>query len=266
MENQNKAERVLPQSTTGGGDIEEGNIDRSPSQRKDGLSMIEEQTFLEKITLILALAAFSSSIASIVMEGGSMYVKSACILMIILSPYSYYQQTRITDIRALKSTYTALKKEVDRLAVSNEELKSNVKRLNGTVTKLEDIQQVIEGISQTKGRSVESLLEAVKENKATVELMEKNVRAAVVQNILSVVFAIDEDGDRKLSKEETTKLIKSLQEINGVKVDEKKFRAMIKEKDGSVDAVMAIIESILYDDDSAGDTTANTIIAFEDSS
>jgi len=264
MKNQKIVERVLPQSTPEG-DIEEGNMDRSPSQRKS-LSMIEEQTFLEKITLVLALAAFASSLASIVMEGGdSTVVKSACILMIILSPYSYYQQTRITDIRALKSTYTALKREVDRLAVSNKELKSSVERLNGTVTKLEDIQQVIEGISQTKGRSVESLLEAVKENKATVELMEKNVRAVVVQNILSVVFAVDEDGDRKLSKEETTKLIKSLQEINGVKVDEKKFRAMIKEKDGSIDAVMEIIESILYDD-SAGDTTANTIIAFEDSS
>ena len=145
--------------------------------------------------------------------------------------------------------------------MSNKELKSSVERLDGTVTKLEDIQQVIEGISQTKGRSVESLLEDVKENKATVELMEKNVRAVVVQNILSVVFAVDEDGDRKLSKEETTKLIKSLQEINGVKVHEKKFRAMIKEKDGSIDAVMEIIESMLYDD-SAGDT----IIAFEDSS
>jgi hypothetical protein len=259
MKNENIVERVLPQSTPGG-DIEEGNMDRSPSQRKS-LSMIEEQTFLEKITLVLALAAFASSLASIVMEGNSAVVKAACILMIILSPYSYYQQTRITDIRALKSTYTALKREVDRLAVSNKELKSSVERLDGTVTKLEDIQQVIEGISQTKGRSVESLLEDVKENKATVELMEKNVRAVVVQNILSVVFAVDEDGDRKLSKEETTKLIKSLQEINGVKVHEKKFRAMIKEKDGSIDAVMEIIESMLYDD-SAGDT----IIAFEDSS
>ena len=107
MKNENIVERVLPQSTPGR-DIEEGNMDRSPSQRKS-LSMIEEQTFLEKITLVLALAAFASSLASIVMEGNSAVVKAACILMIILSPYSYYQQTRITDIRALKSTYTALK-------------------------------------------------------------------------------------------------------------------------------------------------------------
>jgi hypothetical protein len=127
-----------------------------------------------------------------------------------------------------------------------------------------EIETVIEGITQIKGQSVESLLKAVKENKETVELMEKNVRAAVVQNILSVIFAIDENDDRLLSKTETTNLIKSLREINGVMVDEKKFRAMIKDKNGSIDGVMDVIENML-DDSSSNEESTNTIFTFDES-
>jgi hypothetical protein len=164
----------------------------------------------------------------------------------------------------LKKTYTALKGEVDQLAESNQELKLTIGRLGVTVTKLEEIETVIEGITQIKGQSVESLLKAVKENKETVELMEKNVRAAVVQNILSVIFAIDENDDRLLSKTETTNLIKSLREINGVMVDEKKFRAMIKDKNGSIDGVMDVIENML-DDSSSNEESTNTIFTFDES-
>jgi|AntRauTorckE5430_2_1112549.scaffolds.fasta_scaffold09137_1 hypothetical protein len=254
---------MVPRATAG--DIEEGKIDSAsaPEPSKRSLAMVSEQTYIEKLAFILALAAVVSSIVSLAMVGG-LFIKWACVLILILSPYSYYQQTRITDIRALKKTYTALKGEVDQLAESNQELKLTIGRLGVTVTKLEEIETVIEGITQIKGQSVESLLKAVKENKETVELMEKNVRAAVVQNILSVIFAIDENDDRLLSKTETTNLIKSLREINGVMVDEKKFRAMIKDKNGSIDGVMDVIENML-DDSSSNEESTNTIFTFDES-
>ena len=257
---------MVPQARVG--DIEEGKqidstIVPASASTRGKLSMVSEQTHIEKIVFILALAAVVSSIVSLVMEGKQHIVKWACILMLILSPYSYHQQRRITDIRALKQTYAALKGEVDRLAGSNQDLKSTIGRLGGAVTKLEEIETVIEGITQTKGQSVESLLEAVQENKETVELMEMNVRAVVMQNILSVIFAIDDNDDRLLSGQETTNLIKKLQEINGVMVDEKKFRAMIKGKNGSIDGVMDVIESMLNNNED--ENSPNTIFTFEES-
>ena len=37
----------------------------------------------------------------------------------VVAPYAYYQQTKLTDIIALKQTHEAVKREVDRLQSEN---------------------------------------------------------------------------------------------------------------------------------------------------
>jgi len=213
------------------------------SKRK-ALSMIAEQTLVEKLVALLALLVVTSSIASLVMVGGDV-VKAACMFMILLSPYSYYQQTRITDIRALKETYVALTGEVDQLKESNQELRSKTDHLSMVVDKLEDMEDAIKAISETQGNSVESLFETVKENENIVQQMETNVRAAVLQNILSVVFSSDANGDKTLSKEETNALIHNLRQINGVEIDQNQFRKIVEENQGSIQGISKIIGDLL---------------------
>jgi hypothetical protein len=47
-------------------------------------------------------------------------------------------------------------------------------------------------------------------------------------------------------------------------VDEKKFRAMIKDENGSIDGVMDVIENML-DDSSSNEESTNTIFTFDES-
>lgn len=211
---------------------------------RKALSMIAEQTLVEKLVALLSLLVLASAIASLVMVGGTV-VKAASIIMVLLSPYSYYQQTRITDIRALKETYAALTGEVNQLEERNQELRSKVDDLHAVVDKMQDMEDVIEAISETQGKSVESLLETVQENEQLVQQLESNVRAVVLQNILSVVFSSDTNGDKKLSKEETNALIHNLRQINGVQIDQGHFRKIVEENQGSIQGISKIIGNLL---------------------
>lgn len=243
-------------------DGENGNEGTTSAMKSSGrkeLAMVAEQTLLEKFTALVSFAAFASSIASMIMVGGTI-VKTASVLIILLSPYSYFQQTRITDIRALKETYLTLKQEVNQLAVENDNLKEQVGRLDKSVGKLEDIENVMSAITETEGQSVDSLRATVEENVQNVERMEKNIRANVLQNILSVVFSCDGNGDYNLSDKETTMLIKSLRDVNGVNVNEKKFRKIVQDKNGSVEGVVEILRNLLDEDSNDN----NAVFSFEE--
>ncbi len=242
-----------------GGNGNEGTTSAMKSSGRKELAMVAEQTLLEKFTALVSFAAFASSIASMIMVGGTI-VKTASVLIILLSPYSYFQQTRITDIRALKETYLTLKQEVNQLAVENDNLKEQVGRLDKSVGKLEDIENVMSAITETEGQSVDSLRATVEENVQNVERMEKNIRANVLQNILSVVFSCDGNGDYNLSDKETTMLIKSLRDVNGVNVNEKKFRKIVQDKNGSVEGVVEILRNLLDEDSNDN----NAVFSFEE--
>lgn len=242
-----------------GGNGNEGTTSAMKSSGRKELAMVAEQTLLEKFTALVSFAAFASSIASMIMVGGTI-VKTASVLIILLSPYSYFQQTRITDIRALKETYLTLKQEVNQLAVENDNLKEQVGRLDKSVGKLEDIENVMSAITETEGQSVDSLRATVEENAQNVERMEKNIRANVLQNILSVVFSCDGNGDYNLSDKETTMLIKSLRDVNGVNVNEKKFRKIVQDKNGSVEGVVEILRNLLDEDSNDN----NAVFSFEE--
>lgn len=242
----------------------QSNVSTTKSNHRQALSMIAEQTILEKLVALFSFVVLASAIASLVMVGGYI-VKAASIIMLLLSPYSYYQQTRITDIRALKETYGVLKGEVDQLSESNQVLRSKVGDLNSAVDKLQDMENVLGAISETKGQSVESLLETVQENESIVQQMEQNVRAIVLQNILSVVFSSDANGDKKLSNEETNALIESLKEINGLHVNQREFRRIVKENEGSIHGISLIIGQLLEEESSSSTASSdeNRLFVFE---
>lgn len=222
--------------------------------RAQQLSMVAERTWIEILVALLALAAFTSSVAAVAMVGGKT-VRAACAIMFLLSPYSYYQQTRITDIKALKETYSALKGEVDSLAKQNKELTATVSRLSEVVGNLEDVEKVMEAISDTQGQSVESLKATVEENRKTVERMEGNINSKVIDNIFNVVRNCDANHDGTISDEETNLLIESLGNVRGVNVNAKRFKAIVEEGNGSVESVRKIIMELL--DNEAGDAAVS---------
>ncbi len=157
-------------------------------------------------------------------------------------------QTRITDINALKETLAAISHEVDKLNEQNHNLRKHVNNLKTTVDKLEDIEDALEMLTESETASVQSLLETVDDNRFVLAQMEKNLKAAVLQNIVSILIGSDKDMDFVLSEEETSGLIHRLNQLRGVSVNEAKFRKVVKEENGSLDGVMGMIKKVLYND------------------
>ncbi len=161
----------------------------------------------------------------------------------------HHLQTRITDINALKETLAAITEEVDKLNEQNINLRTNVNNLKTTVDKLENIEDALEMITDSETASAQSLLETVDDNQFVLAQMEKNLKAAVLQNILSILLGSDKDMDFALSEEETSGLIHRLNQLRGISVNEAKFREVIKKEKGSLDGVMGMIQESLYNDD-----------------
>merc|ERR1711862_204543 len=183
-------------------------------------------------------------------QSGIVYVAGA--LSSVIGPYSYYQQTKLTDIIALKETHEAVKRGVDRLQSENMRLNETVGELSDTIDKLEDVEQALDVITQTQGQSVAAFAEQVKENREILGQLQKQLRANVLQNLLQVVIRSDQDDNMTIEEHEIDPLINRITKINGVEVRKDRFRHRIMSSGGSLNSVMDIIKNLMAGDGKGG--------------
>lgn len=232
-----------PRST----DVEAQVSAENEESMKSGLKPVSENTPLELFTGGVAGTAVATSIAAIAVEQSAI-VMIAGILSCGVGPYAYYQQTQLTDIRNLKETHAAIETEVNHLKEENERLEQNIVELTATVDRLEDVEEALTIISNTQGQNVEEFESQVLKNKDILAKMEKNLRANVLQNLLSVIIRSDTDSDHIIDEEEIDNLMKRIKGINGVKLHDEKFREAILESGGTLKSVMGVIKNLLNDE------------------
>jgi len=230
-------------------DVEEGAPSRSGNASKSGKKMkkVASHTPMEILSGGVAVVAVGTSVAAMIINPFTP-VFIAGTLSSVIGPYAYYQQTKLTDIVALKETHEAVKREVDRLQTENVRLNETVGELSDTIDKLEDVEQALDVITQTQGQSVAAFAEQVKENREILGQMQKNLRANVLQNLLQVVIRSDQDGNMQIEEDEIEDLISQITKINGVEVREDRFRNAIMSSGGSLSSVMDIIKNLMADD------------------
>lgn len=202
---------------------------------------------MEILSGSIALVAVGTSVAACVLNPLTP-VFVAGTLSSIIGPYAYYQQTKLTDIIALKETHEAVKKEVDRLQAENVRLNETVGELSDTIDKLEDVEQALDVITQTQGQSVAAFAEQVKENREILGQMQRNLKANVLQNLLQVVIRSDQDDNMHIEEDEVEDLIKRIKKINGVEIREDKLREIIMSSGGALSSVMDVIKNLMSDD------------------
>lgn len=239
-----------------GEDIEGGNASgtatNTSTTKSKKLKKIWSHTPMEILSGGVAAVAVGTSVTAMVLtQSGIVYVAGA--LSSVIGPYSYYQQTKLTDILALKETHEAVKREVDRLQSENMRLNETVGELSDTIDKLEDVEQALDVITQTQGQSVAAFAEQVKENRDILGQMQKNLRANVLQNLLQVVIRSDQDDNMQIEEDEIDDLINRIKKINGVEVREDRFKEAIRRSKGSLSAVMDIIKNLMAEDISGED-------------
>lgn len=221
--------------------------DSFSAQKSKRLGHIPEHTFMERISALLAGLSVGSALLALFLARG-MWTTPSAMLACILSPYCYWQQTRITDIKGVEETHKALAHEVDKLHEENQRLADTVQELTDVVNRLEDTEGALDEITKTQGQSVQTLIELVEENKRILKRMERNVRAAVLQNIVSILIVSDHDGDFVIGDHEMDEFITRMTRINGVEVFKDKFKQRLASTNGDLEGMLDIIRSVLHDD------------------
>ena len=239
-------------------EIEEGGVSaidgdvKERSNEKKKLKKIASHTPMEILSGAVAALSVTTSLIAIIINPVPQVVIAGT-LSSVIGPYAYYQQTKLTDIIALKETHEAVKREVDRLQAENIRLNETVGELSDTIDRLEDVEQALDVITQTQGQSVAAFAEQVKENREILGQMQKNLRANVLQNLLQVVIRSDQDDNMQIEEDEIDDLISRIKKINGVEVREDRFKSAIMESGGSLSSVMDIIKNLMADNLSGDD-------------
>ena len=229
-------------------DTPEANLEAGVASGEGEEAAAPKRTLLETVAFILGAGAVGTSVTAMAIVGGPV-VTTAGVLSSLIGPYVFYQQKQLTEIAMLKETHEAILKEVNNLTHENERLEKLIKELTDTVGKLEDVEAALDVLTATQGESVAEFRKQVEENKKILAKMEKNLKGNVLQNMLSVVVRSDKDGDFTIDANELEELIQRISEIQGVTLYEDRFRQKIKESGGSLKAVMAVVRSLLMDED-----------------
>ena len=226
----------------------------TPAPSGGPLRSIVETTPVERVAGTVAVASVGSSIAAMIVEQTAV-VLIAGSLSCIVGPYMYFQQTRLTDIKALKETHVAVQREVDILASENGRLKVIVADLSESLERLEHVEQAFEAVTQTQNNSISAFAEQVQQSREILQKMKLSHRDEVLQNIIEVIIRSDLDGNNDLNDKEVDTLMKRLRQINGVQVNEGKFQAAIKGGGRSLHAVMDVVKELVNEDVAEKDAT-----------
>ena len=160
-------------NTAMGGDIEIGlpskfqnppitpsSSSNSSSGGKGFLKPLPETTLLERVAGFVAVIAIGTALAAAIIEQSIIVIVGA-ILSSIIGPYCYYQQTKLTDIRTLQETKTAITEEVNQLSELNQRLIQNITNLTSSVDRLEEIEQALNVLTNTQGQSIDAFQKQV---------------------------------------------------------------------------------------------------------
>ena len=140
-----------------------------------------------------------------------------------------------------------MKSEVDRLEESNTRLTSNIDNLTASVDRLEEVDQALEVITSANGQNIDMFRKQVDESKAILKSMQTNHKAAVLQNLLTVIFRSDTDRDNVIGEAEAADLLRSIRNTTqGVTIHEDRFNDAVLGK--PVGAVVELVENLLRDD------------------
>lgn len=212
---------------------------------KGPLKPVMETTPKERLAGVIAGGAVVTSVAAIIIEQSAVVILAG-VLSMVMGPYAYYQQTKLTDIATLKETAVVVQQEVDRLKHENDRLGKNVDELGETIDNLQDVEEALDYITKTQTQSVSALEQQVEENKQILSKMKKSTKGRVIQNLISIIYRGDINGDDMIGEEEVAEVIKGLHKIGGLTVHEDKLKTAITGK--KTEAVIDVVKNLLSED------------------
>ena len=210
------------------------------------LSDVKGTTGRETLVLLAVIVTIGVNIGALSMAGSTLVYISG--LFSFIGLYAYKTLRGITEVKAMMQTYEAMKKENEKLMQENEALKANVEELAGSTERLQDVEGALDVITKKQGQGVKKFREQVKSQRKLVDKMKENLKATVLQSLLTLVMSSDEDGDNMIDANEQEDLIKKLHAIENVELNEELFRQAFAKVNGSLTAVLDMVKGVVKDE------------------
>jgi len=219
----------------------------SKSGQDEELKELPESTKKEQLVSGLAVVSFAASITSIIFTANPIVYVSG-ILGAALSPYAAVQQRKITDVDALSQTTERVKEEVEQLKAENLKLEASVKSLKASNESLLETKKKLDTLKSVEGQSLDELEKQLEESRSILKGMKDDLAGDVMQNIMTVVLAADDNGDMMLSDDEIDQVVKSLESLNGVDINDENARALIIAKGRDIPGLMDVVKTVITAD------------------
>jgi len=148
----------------------------------------------------------------------------------------------------LKETNEALEYEVNNLRKENQRLQRIIGDMESSISNLQDMEETLKDIKEMESTGLDDLEEQLEESKDILESLEVSIRGTILQNIMSIIFAVDKDGDYNLDDEEIDMLIKKIESINGINVNDELCKKKIIKLGRNIDSVMELVREVLEEE------------------
>lgn len=231
---------------SGNEDVESAGSDNEVGESERQLKPIPEYSGLEKVLMVVAVIAAGAAIGAILLRKRGMFILPAAILGgFVVGPVLIMLARQLTDILAMKQTFEATKREVEIFKRENGRLEKSVDELDGTVSRLEDMETALDVITQTRGQNVEEFEKQIETNKQILTNMKKSMHANIRQNLLQVIYSSDIDGDQTIGLDEIDDLIERIDLSNGVDLNEEKFRDALTKSGGNLASILDLVKDMV---------------------
>jgi len=174
------------------------------------------------------------------------------ILGLLIPPYTAFQEQKMRDCAAMEETSETMENELGNLKKQNERLAVENKKLGTSVAKLGELQTTFEEISAMGEVAMDDLEEQLKGSKKILEDLQKNSLAVVLGNVLDIILSSDLNDDAELSDKEIDFLIKKLEGINNIEIDDERMKKLIIDGGRDIAAVCELCQNIMDNDPNTG--------------
>lgn len=232
----------------------------NPADDDEELTDIPPWTLLEISITGLAAVAMSMSIVILFIQS-NLFSLCAGVLGLLIPPYSAYQEQKLTDCKAMMETSDVMNHELTNLTHENERLSKETDKLKTTIGSLQRLTDTFEEIREMEDASLDIMEEQLLQSKEILKMMKANKLNVILDNIFDIILAVDTDGDGTLSVEEIEKLIKSVESINNVDINDSLFRELVP-VGSTIDDMMKLVRNVLDDDPTTGPSDADKVFTF----
>lgn len=222
-------------------------LSSSTASEPPPLENIQDWTRREQAVAGVSALSFAASLAGMMSTPEPLVLVSGTIGCAV-APYVAIQQQKITHVEALEETNQRVELEVAQLKEENKKFMAQVHEMTQSVQSLKQSKEKLDTIASVQGASLDKLEKQLEATRNIYSKLQQNLQGDILNNLIDIALACDDNQDMVLSDEEIDDVIRKLEQVHGIDVDNEGVRRVLVQNGRSMDAIMEIVKNLLRDD------------------